>query len=87
MNVCFYLIWSLHGEIAHTPPLVALPADFSVWAASAEASWLHGHFVWAHWDVNELKADKEFMKRLSEENGFLKVGVQGLTSLAITDLK
>ncbi|KIK66762.1 hypothetical protein GYMLUDRAFT_218209 [Collybiopsis luxurians FD-317 M1] len=57
-----------------------LPADFSVWAASPEASWLHGRFVWAHWDVDELKSNPEVLKRLEGEKGFLKVSVQGLTS-------
>ena len=34
---------------------VRLPASFTVWAASPEAKFLNGKFVWAHWDVNELK--------------------------------
>ncbi|KIK50246.1 hypothetical protein GYMLUDRAFT_183035 [Collybiopsis luxurians FD-317 M1] len=55
---------------------MALPADFSVWAASSEASWLHGRYVWAHWDVEELK--ENISKRVEEERGFLKVGVEGL---------
>ncbi|KAJ3835652.1 short-chain dehydrogenase/reductase [Lentinula raphanica] len=57
---------------------IALPADFSVWAASPEAAWLHGRFVWAHWDVDELRADKVFCSQLEKEGGFLKVAVQGL---------
>lgn len=61
---------------------VALPADFSVWAASPEASWLHGRFVWAHWDIEELKADREVVRRLEEEDGYLKVGVEGLLNCA-----
>ncbi|KAJ3804589.1 short-chain dehydrogenase/reductase [Lentinula aff. lateritia] len=35
--------------------------------SSTKASWLHGHFLWAHWDVDELKADKDFLKRLHQE--------------------
>ncbi|KAE9382765.1 hypothetical protein BT96DRAFT_1010065, partial [Gymnopus androsaceus JB14] len=61
----------------------ALPADFSVWAASSEASWLHGRFVWAHWDVDELKADREVSKLLEEEKGYLKVGIQGLNAVTL----
>jgi len=61
----------------------ALPADFSVWAASPEAAWLHGRFVWAHWDVDELKSDPDVLKRLEEEKGYLTVGVQGLTAVTI----
>ncbi|KIK66764.1 hypothetical protein GYMLUDRAFT_157370, partial [Collybiopsis luxurians FD-317 M1] len=60
---------------------MALPADYSVWAASPEASWLHGRFVWASWDVDELKAD--FLKRIEKESGFLKVGVEGLTNVSL----
>ncbi|KAF9264446.1 short-chain dehydrogenase/reductase [Marasmius fiardii PR-910] len=58
---------------------MALPGDFSVWAASAEASWLHGRYVWAYWDVEELKVN--ISERLEEERGFLKVGVQGLPTM------
>ncbi|KAE9398805.1 short-chain dehydrogenase/reductase [Gymnopus androsaceus JB14] len=65
----------------------ALPADFSVWAASPEASWLHGRFVWAHWDVDELKADREILRRLKEENGYLKVGVQGLNAFTVEAIR
>ncbi|KAE9395774.1 short-chain dehydrogenase/reductase [Gymnopus androsaceus JB14] len=60
---------------------MALPADFSVWAASPEASWLHGRFLWAHWDVDELRADGEVLQQFNDESGFLKVGVQGLKSV------
>jgi len=65
----------------------ALSADFSVWAASPEASWLHGRFVWAHWDVDELKADREILRRLKEENGYLKVGVQGLNAFTVEAIR
>ena len=37
------------------PPAVQLPASFVVWAVSPEAKFLNGKFVWAHWDVDELK--------------------------------
>jgi hypothetical protein len=33
-----------------------LPAHFYVWIASPEAEFLKGKFVWANWDVAELKA-------------------------------
>ncbi|KAK3348730.1 hypothetical protein B0T25DRAFT_546395 [Lasiosphaeria hispida] len=38
---------------------VALPGDFVVWAVSPEARFLSGRFVWANWDVEELKADRD----------------------------
>ncbi|KAJ3859001.1 short-chain dehydrogenase/reductase [Lentinula novae-zelandiae] len=62
---------------------MALPADYAVWAASPEASWLHGRFVWAHWDVDELKTNKEFLKRMEGEKGFLRVAVQGLKEVSM----
>jgi hypothetical protein len=38
------------------PLTVDLPANFAVWLASTEASFLNGRYVWANWDVDELKA-------------------------------
>jgi hypothetical protein len=35
--------------------LVSLPASFNVWLASPEARFLKGKFLWANWDVDELK--------------------------------
>ncbi|KAG6353747.1 hypothetical protein INS49_005456 [Diaporthe citri] len=38
---------------------VELPGDFVVWAVSPEARFLNGRFVWANWDVDELKDDRD----------------------------
>jgi hypothetical protein len=54
-----------------------LPGQFAVWAASPEAEFLHGRFVWAGWDVDELRAG-ELRKRIEEDPNFLKIGVLGL---------
>ncbi|KAK3325960.1 hypothetical protein B0H66DRAFT_144341 [Apodospora peruviana] len=35
---------------------IDLPASFAVWAASPEAAFLDRRFVWAHWDVDSMKA-------------------------------
>lgn len=35
---------------------IKLPAHFVVWSVSPEAKFLKGRFVWANWDVDELKA-------------------------------
>ncbi|KAK1719380.1 hypothetical protein CaCOL14_006071 [Colletotrichum acutatum] len=43
---------------------VSLPADFLVWVTSPETSFLNGQFVFANWDVEELKA-----RRAEIENG------------------
>ncbi|CRG89357.1 hypothetical protein PISL3812_06393 [Talaromyces islandicus] len=52
---------------------VSLPASFTVWLASAEASFLKGKFLWANWDVNELKAQAKEI----EATGQLSVGLGG----------
>ncbi|KAF4445472.1 hypothetical protein F53441_10814 [Fusarium austroafricanum] len=40
----------------------ALAAQFVVWLASPEAEFLKGKFVWANWDVDELKARADEIK-------------------------
>ncbi|KAI2619946.1 NAD(P)-binding protein [Hypoxylon sp. NC1633] len=55
---------------------INLPGDFAVWAATPEAAFLHGRFVWAHWDVDEMKT--LIRKRIDEDPDYLKVGVKGL---------
>ncbi|KAI8673039.1 hypothetical protein NCS56_00768600 [Fusarium sp. Ph1] len=57
---------------------VDLPAHFIVWAASPQAEFLHGRFIWANWDVNELKGEA-FRKQLDENPNLLTVGVEGLS--------
>ena len=57
--------------------LVSLPADFVVWAASPEAAFLNGKYVWVNWDVEELKAQKE---ELVENTKLLMMGLQGWPS-------
>jgi hypothetical protein len=52
---------------------VELAASFVVWAASPEAAFLKGKFVWANWDVNELIAKKEAL----ESSPQLTIGLIG----------
>lgn len=42
---------------------VELPAHFLVWIASDEAAFLRNKFVWANWDVEELKARAEEIRK------------------------
>ncbi|KAK5995665.1 Short chain dehydrogenase citE [Cladobotryum mycophilum] len=42
---------------------VKLAASFAVWSASEEARFLRGKFVWASWDVEELKAKASELER------------------------
>ncbi|KAI5458269.1 hypothetical protein BGZ63DRAFT_362995 [Mariannaea sp. PMI_226] len=47
---------------------ISLPAAFAVWAASPEASFVNGKYLWPHWDVDELKvmsSDLEDSERLT----------------------
>lgn len=55
---------------------VKLPGDFAVWAASEEAEFLHGRFIWAKWDVNELKAEP-LQKKIESDTSLFRVGVSG----------
>ncbi|KAF2025742.1 oxidoreductase [Setomelanomma holmii] len=51
----------------------SLPASFIVWLASPEARFLKGKYLWANWDVDELKARKEEI----ENSTLLSIGLQG----------
>ena len=47
-----------------------MPADFTVWAASPESAFLgSGRFIWAHWDVVELKQLYEKYRHGEEKDG------------------
>ncbi|KAF2126489.1 NAD(P)-binding protein [Dothidotthia symphoricarpi CBS 119687] len=54
-----------------------LTGAFAVWAASKEAAFLHGRFVWCSWDVEEL-ATGEIRKRLDEDFYYLRTSIVGL---------
>ncbi|KAJ2992201.1 hypothetical protein NUW58_g2245 [Xylaria curta] len=56
---------------------VDLPGHFAVWAASPEAKFLHGRFVWAAWDVEKLQHG-EIRRRIDEDSTYLKIGINGL---------
>jgi len=52
---------------------IRLPGHFAVWLASREADFLHGSFVWAQWDVDEMI--ELFPKRIEDEHYFLKIAL------------
>ncbi|KAI1811785.1 hypothetical protein GGS20DRAFT_561358 [Poronia punctata] len=52
---------------------IKLPARFLVWAASDEASFLKNKFVFANWDVDEMKARAEEIAASPE----LTIGLNG----------
>ncbi|KAH7066851.1 hypothetical protein BKA63DRAFT_546578 [Paraphoma chrysanthemicola] len=51
----------------------SLPASFMVWLASPEARFLKGKYLWANWDVDELKERKDEI----EKSSLLSIGLQG----------
>ncbi|KAM7194455.1 hypothetical protein V8F20_007981 [Naviculisporaceae sp. PSN 640] len=55
---------------------VKLPADFAVWAATDEAEFLHGRWLDAHWDVDEIRG-QEFRDSLTDKN-FSRLGLVGV---------
>jgi hypothetical protein len=56
---------------------VKLPSDFGVWAASPEAAFLHGRFVWAAWDLGEVRSE-EVLKRIKADPDFLSLRLVGM---------
>ncbi|KAF2622530.1 oxidoreductase [Macroventuria anomochaeta] len=52
---------------------VGLPAAFMVWLASPEARFLKGKYLWANWDVDELKARRKEI----EGTKLLELGLTG----------
>ena len=48
--------------------LVSLPASFNVWLTSPEARFLKGKFLWANWDVDELKAQAKELEASTRLN-------------------
>lgn len=53
---------------------ISLPADFLVWVGSPEAAFLRGRYVFASWDVDELKSRKGEIEGGSD----LTVGLVGV---------
>ncbi|KAH7120376.1 putative short-chain dehydrogenase [Dactylonectria estremocensis] len=74
-NETFLTIGFSETDLPYDDP--ELPGSFAVWAASKEARFLHGRFVWASWDVDEL-ATGELRKRIDDNVDFLRIGVVGL---------
>ncbi|CAG9956980.1 unnamed protein product [Clonostachys rosea f. rosea IK726] len=53
-----------------------LPGNFAVWLASPEAAFLHGLYVEASWDVEELKSG-QIREQIENDPYLLKVGILG----------
>lgn len=78
-GVLYSDMWASVGVARDRLPFddMSLPAGAAVWLASPEAAFLHGRFVWASWDVDELRAG-ELRRRVEEDVNFLRVGIIGL---------
>lgn len=50
-----------------------LPGNFAVWAASPEARFLHGKYVYCNWDVKEILSKKSDF----EEPTFMRLALDG----------
>lgn len=78
-------IFSYHPGALYTPGVaqnfpkgtmewedIDLPAHFAVWLAGPESSCLHGRYMWANWDVDELIALKD---KLENDPFYMRVGL------------
>ncbi|KAK4149661.1 hypothetical protein C8A00DRAFT_46764 [Chaetomidium leptoderma] len=54
-----------------------LPGQFAVWCASDEARFMHGRWLPAWWDIDEVKT-ADFRRRLESNYHFLRIGVVGV---------
>ncbi|KAL1889092.1 hypothetical protein Sste5346_009157 [Sporothrix stenoceras] len=57
-----------------------LPGSFAVWAASKPAHFLHGRYVAANWDIDELNSG-ETKKHLEENPDYLRLAITGLSGI------
>jgi short-subunit dehydrogenase len=74
------------GEVPKDLPIwddPSLSSDMAVWLSGDNAGFLHGRYVWANWDVEELLGMKE---RILADPGYLKVGITGLDSFSVKGL-
>ena len=78
-------IFSFHPGAHYTPGVaqvhpkdamqwedINLPAHFVLWLAGPESDFLHGRYLWAHWDVDELLVLKD---RVASDPFFLRIGL------------
>lgn len=61
----------------------SLAAHMALWPSSPAAAFLHGRFIWANWDADELVARRE---EILSDHGLLKVGITGVKSFNMPKL-
>lgn len=75
-NMVFLQFWL--SLLANNPcHLVSLPSSVAIWAASDEAAFLHGRFIWSAWDVEELQSGP-LRERIEQDENYLRIGVHGV---------
>ncbi|TVY31625.1 Short chain dehydrogenase [Lachnellula occidentalis] len=68
--------WGRRVWITMLMMVIHLAGDFTVWAASPEAAFVNGKFLWCNWDVDELKERKEEI----EGSSILTTNLEGWSS-------
>ncbi|KAJ4157674.1 hypothetical protein NW754_009322 [Fusarium falciforme] len=54
-----------------------LPGRWALWASTSQATFLHGRFAWAAWDVDELRSG-DVRRRIDTDPRFLTLQFVGL---------
>lgn len=54
-----------------------------LWVSTPAAAFLHGRFIWANWDADELMAMKQ---KILDDPALLKIGITGVDSLSVQKL-
>jgi hypothetical protein len=65
----------IHFHSLVNQDLADLAGNFTVWAASPEAKFLKGKFVWVKWDVDELIANAKAI----ENSDLFTLGLTGFS--------
>ena len=55
----------------------------ALWVSTPVAAFLHGRFIWANWDADELVGMKQ---KILDTAGLLKVGVTGVNAFSVAGL-
>jgi len=74
------------GEVAKNLPIwddLSLPSHTALWMTCRDAAFLHGRFVWANWDMDELLSQRE---KVLADPGYLKIGITGIGSMSVKQL-
>lgn len=80
LDLSFLRLWLplLVDQLSNNPcHLVSLPSSVAIWAASDEAAFLHGRFIWSAWDVEELRSGP-LRERIEQDENYLRIGVHGV---------